>query len=80
MVNPDGKMLIPTFAPQIRERGYMVAFMDWTLIYRHQYDISRLPARIEPAQIRSPEIYSDPTGSMAYLLMKKAAKVKTSNR
>jgi cyclopropane fatty-acyl-phospholipid synthase-like methyltransferase len=53
MVNPGGQMLIPNFAPQLRDRAYMETFMDWTLIYRDQPDMVRLLDKIERAQIRA---------------------------
>ncbi len=68
-------MLIPNFAPQLRDRGYMETFMDWTLIYRDQQDMVRLLAQIEPAQIQNYDVYDDPGGSVVYLLVKKRSQV-----
>ncbi len=68
-------MLIPNFAPQLRDRGYMETFMDWTLIYRDQQDMVRLLAQIEPAQIQNYDVYDDPSGAVVYLLVKKRSQV-----
>lgn len=75
MVNPGGQMLIPNFAPQLRARGYMETFMDWTLIYRDEQAMLRLLAQIEPAEIQTYGVYDDPSGSVVYLLVKKGSQV-----
>jgi hypothetical protein len=71
MVNPGGQMLIPNFAPQVRDRAYMETFMDWTLIYRDKPAMARLLGRIDRGQIQSYEAYEDPSGSVVYLLVTK---------
>jgi hypothetical protein len=40
MVKTGGMMLIPNFAPQVRDRGYLETFMDWNLIYRDEYEMA----------------------------------------
>jgi extracellular factor (EF) 3-hydroxypalmitic acid methyl ester biosynthesis protein len=74
-VNPGGQMLIPNFAPQLRDRAYMETFMDWTLIYRDEQAMVRLLAQVEPAQIQSHDVYEDPSGSVVHLLVKKRKQV-----
>jgi extracellular factor (EF) 3-hydroxypalmitic acid methyl ester biosynthesis protein len=44
MVKPGGSMLIPNFAPQVRDRAYLETFMDWNLIYRDEYEMAQLGA------------------------------------
>lgn len=75
MVNPGGQMLIPNFATQLRARGYMATFMDWTLIYRDEQAMLRLLAQIEPAQIQTCGVHDDPSGSVVYPLVKKGSQV-----
>jgi hypothetical protein len=75
MVNPGGLMLIPNFAPQLRARGYMETFMDWTQIYRDEQAMLRLLAQIEPAQIQTYNKYDYPSGSAVYLLVKKGSQI-----
>ena len=75
MGNPGGLILIPNFAPQLRARGYMETLMDWTLIYRDEQAMLRLLAQIEPAQIQTYGKYDYPSGSVAYLLVKKGSQV-----
>ena len=72
MVKPGGWMLIPNFAPQVRDRGYMEVFMDWSLIYRDEYDMALLAASLDPAHIESYDVYSDPSGCVVYLLVKRS--------
>ena len=77
MVRPGGQLLIPNFAPQVRDRGYMETFMDWKLIYRDQTNMVRLLDRIDRAQIESYDVYADPSGSVVYLLLTKRDEVAT---
>ena len=37
-----GTLLIPNFAPSCPDRGYMESCMAWDLIYRDEYDMTRL--------------------------------------
>lgn len=69
------EMVNPNFAPQLRARGYMETFMDWTLIYRDEQAMLRLLAQVEPAQIQTYGVYDDPSGSVVYLLVKKGSQV-----
>jgi extracellular factor (EF) 3-hydroxypalmitic acid methyl ester biosynthesis protein len=71
MVHPGGQLLIPNFTPQVRDRGYMETFMDWILVYRDKPDMVRLMDRIDPTQVRSYDVYADPSGSVVYLLLTK---------
>ena len=73
MVNAGGQLLIPNFAPRVKDRAYMEAFMDWDLIYRDRNDMPRLMEGIEAAQIQSFEVYGDPSHSVVYLLVRKKA-------
>jgi len=70
---PGGTLLIPNFAPCISDRAYMESFMDWHLIYRDEYDMNKLMAHIDGRQIESCDIYSDPTGAIVFISMRKAA-------
>ncbi len=72
MTAPGGQMLIPNFAPQVRDRAYMETFMDWWLIYRDEFDMAMIAAGIDAAQITSYDVYSDPEGAVIYLLVNKA--------
>jgi hypothetical protein len=72
LTNPGGQLLIPNFAPRCPDRAYLEAFMEWNLIYRDEFDMTALLARIPEAQIARYDIYSDTSGSIVYLRVRKA--------
>jgi extracellular factor (EF) 3-hydroxypalmitic acid methyl ester biosynthesis protein len=72
LTKPGGRLLIPNFTPRCAEAGYMEAFMAWHLIYRDEFDMTKLVEPIPPQRIASYDIYSDRTGSIVYLLVRKA--------
>jgi hypothetical protein len=74
MVRPGGWMLIPNFAPQVRDRGYLETFMNWNLIYRDEYEMALLGDSLDPTHVEGYDVYSDPPGSVVYLLVKRSAK------
>jgi extracellular factor (EF) 3-hydroxypalmitic acid methyl ester biosynthesis protein len=72
LTKPGGCLLIPNFTPRCPEAGYMETFMAWHLIYRDEFDMTRLVDPISSQGIASYDIYSDRTGSIVYLLVRKA--------
>lgn len=74
LTKPGGRMLIPNYAPACPDRGYMESCMAWDLIYRDEYDMTRLMARIPADQIASYDVYSDPSGSVVYLRIEKGTR------
>jgi extracellular factor (EF) 3-hydroxypalmitic acid methyl ester biosynthesis protein len=75
MTRPGGQMMIANFAPQVRDRGYMEAFMDWHLIYRTEEEMGTLMEDIDPEEVESCQVYSDPDGSVVYLMVHKRQSV-----
>lgn len=73
MTAPGGQMLVPNFTPQVQDRAYMEAFMDWRLIYRDERDMEGLLASIDPNEIAGRRIYRDPGGAVVYLSVRKAS-------
>jgi hypothetical protein len=71
LTKPGGTLLIPNFAPSCPDRGYMESCMAWDLIYRDEYDMTRLVTRIPADQIAKYDVYSDPSGSVVYLRIEK---------
>jgi hypothetical protein len=71
MTRPGGQVMIANFAPQIWDRAYMEAFMDWRLIYRTEEEMGALMGDIDPAEVESHQVYSDPDGSVVYLMVYK---------
>jgi len=73
LTRPGGRLLIPNFAPCCPDRAYLEAFMAWDLIYRDEFDMTGLLARIPAEEIASYDIYSDRSRSIVYLMIRKAA-------
>jgi hypothetical protein len=66
-------VLIPNFAPCCPDRAYLETFMAWDLIYRDEFDMAGLVSRIPADEIASYDIYTDPSHSIVYLLIRKSA-------
>ena len=72
LTRPGGRLVIPNFAPCCPDRAYLEAFMAWDLIYRDEFDMAGLIARIRADEIASYDIYSDRSRSIVYLMIRKA--------
>jgi extracellular factor (EF) 3-hydroxypalmitic acid methyl ester biosynthesis protein len=72
MTRPGGLMLIPNFLPGVRDRGYMEAFMDWHLIYRHQAEMQALAAALPRSAVADCQTFDDPDEAITFLLVAKA--------
>lgn len=70
MTGPGGQMLVPNFAPQVRDRACMETFTDWHLSYRDEYHMAALAEGLDPEEIESYDVYSGPAGSVVYLVVK----------
>ena len=64
---PGGQMLIPNFANDLADIAYMETYMDWDLVYRDEYDMTRLLDKIDPNEIASYDVYRDPAKGVVYL-------------
>ena len=64
---PGGQLLLANFHPANLGTGYMEAFMDWWLIYRSEDQMRELAQEIDPTQIASAQIETDPFGNVVYL-------------
>ena len=56
----------------------MEAFMEWDLIYRDEFEMTGLLAHVPPAEIASDDLYSDTSGSIVYLRLRKARSAQVS--
>lgn len=72
LTTPGGRLLIPNFAPCCPDRAYMETFMAWDLIYRDEFEMTELVARIPVDQMESYDIFGDPSRSIVYLMIRKA--------
>ncbi len=71
LVAPGGTMIIPNFAIGLPEQGYMESFMDWSLIYRNEYQVMDFLQEIDPRSIAHSEVYTDLSGNILYLKVRK---------
>jgi hypothetical protein len=76
---PGGRLLIPNFAPCCPDRAYMESFMAWDLIYRDEFDMTELVAQIPVDEMESYDLFSGPSSSIVYLLIRKTKAVPQSN-
>jgi hypothetical protein len=72
LTNPGGQLLIPNFAPCCPDRAYLETFMAWDLTYRDEFDMAKIVASLPSERIASYDIYSDPSRSIVYLVIRKA--------
>ncbi len=72
MTRPGGTLLIPNFARDIRDAGYMESFMDWHLIYRDTAEMLDLAAALPGQSVEHRRCFSDPYGAVVYLSITKS--------
>jgi extracellular factor (EF) 3-hydroxypalmitic acid methyl ester biosynthesis protein len=66
-VAPGGTLLVPNLAPDIREVGYMEAFMDWNMIYRDEEVLEDIACAIDPMDVAERRVYREPGGNVVFL-------------
>ena len=69
---PGGRLLIANFTPELRDIGYMEAYMDWRLIYRTTEQLSSLSAAIQTQAVAWRRAWCDDSGAIAYLELQRA--------
>jgi extracellular factor (EF) 3-hydroxypalmitic acid methyl ester biosynthesis protein len=71
LVNAGGSMIIPNFAKNTLEQGYMECFMDWYLTYRDEIELFDFMSELDMDQVASYQIYGDQFGNILYLKVTK---------
>lgn len=66
-VKPGGKVWIANFKPDIADRGYMEAYMDWWLIYRNDAQMRRLGDALPAAEVASIRTFSEHENAVVFL-------------
>jgi len=67
MLRPGGTLLLANFLPDLRDAGYMEAFMRWPLVYRTPEQMDALAGDIPEAKIARRECFFDPPGCVVFL-------------
>ena len=71
-LEPGGSLVIPNFAPGMKQAHYIEAFCDWWLVLRDGRQMLGLMADCPQVQIASAEVTSDSTGNILTLTAFKA--------
>lgn len=71
MVRPGGKLLIANFSPELRDIGYMEAFMDWQLVYRTESDMLDILAGTPHRDIGYTRLFANEGNNISYLTISK---------
>lgn len=71
MLRPGGKMLIINAVPNMRDTGYMEAFMDWHLIYRDLDELVDIAATIPREAIADQDVFLEDNQNFAFLQISK---------
>ena len=67
ILNPGGRLLVANFLPEIRDIGYMEAFMDWNLVYRTRHDMLELTREVPQREIHSLRIFAEENQNIIFL-------------
>ena len=71
MLNPGGQLIVANFMPNIRDIGYMEAFMDWQLIYRNRHDMDALTAEIDESELRCTTLLAEEQRNIIFMILVK---------
>lgn len=72
LLRAGGKLLIANFAPELRDIGYLEAFMDWRLIYRSEAEVERFAGAIPSNQISEMKCFREENGNIVFLEIARA--------
>lgn len=71
-LNRGGKLLIPNFAPELVDIGYMEAVMDWWLVYRSEAHMCELAANLPADEVSACRTFRDNQGYIVYLEVRRS--------
>lgn len=71
-LNPGGRLLIANFLRDIKDIGYMEAYLDWYLTYRDEDEMEALAVSIPAGGMRSKETYVEENDNIIFLDIRKA--------
>jgi extracellular factor (EF) 3-hydroxypalmitic acid methyl ester biosynthesis protein len=67
MLRPGGTLLLANFLPDLRDAGYMEAFMRWPLVYRTRQEMDALADSIPETELARRDCFYDPPGCVVFL-------------
>lgn len=73
MLRPGGTLLIANFNPDLRDIGYLEAYMDWRLIYRTDAELEECATAIADSEIDQRRIFREPAGNITFLELQRSA-------
>ena len=71
-LRPNGRLLIPNFAPSLRDIGYMEAIMDWYLTYREENAMLELADALPKEEVGAVRTFRDELQNVVYLDVRRA--------
>lgn len=72
MLGRGGTLLVANFSPELRDIGYLEAYMDWQLTYRTDGELADCAAAIPAAQIHRQRVFRESAGNIAFLEIDRA--------
>jgi SAM-dependent methyltransferase len=66
-LRPGGILWVANFVPNVADRAYMEAMMDWWLIYRSPEEIKALDAEINTAEISGKRVFLEAEENIVFL-------------
>ncbi|HUG90109.1 MAG TPA: class I SAM-dependent methyltransferase [Planctomycetaceae bacterium] len=67
LLSPGGRLVVANFLPDIRDIGYMEAFMDWNLVYRTRHEMIELTRDVPQPKIHSLRIWAEEGQNIIFL-------------
>lgn len=67
MLEPGGKVWVANFKPEIEDRAYMEAFMDWWLIYRDEAEMMSLADALPADEIARKRVFTEHEDNIVFL-------------
>jgi extracellular factor (EF) 3-hydroxypalmitic acid methyl ester biosynthesis protein len=67
MLAPGGRLLIANFNPDLRDIGYLEAYMDWQLIYRTDEEVAGCAHAVLVSEIQAAKVFREPAGNISFL-------------
>lgn len=72
MLRPGGRLILANFLPNIRDIGYMEAYMDWRLVYRTRHDMIDMTVEIPQPLLQEVKLHAEENQNIIFLEITKA--------